>query len=108
MLNYVRVMRRIHSHKPLSFSGGPGRFDPLTLNQGPTGLFGVVYLASDLATAVYETLIRDRLDLNPSRVLSPPDYLSHDAVNVSTSGTQAMTLLDISQGMQFVVVYRPI
>lgn len=98
MLNYVRVMRRIYSHNPLSVSGGASRFSPRKPNRGPTGLFGVIYLALDLATAVYETLIRDRFDLNPWRLLLPPDYLSHDAVNISTSTAQAVTLLDLSQG----------
>ena len=98
VLNFVRVMPRIYSHKPLSFSGGPSRFSPLKPNQGRNGLFGVIYLAIDLATSVYETVIRDQFDLNPSRLLSPPNYLGHDAVNISTSTVHALTLLDLSQG----------
>ena len=98
VLNFVRVMRRIYSPSPLSFSGGPSRFSPLPPNQGSLGLFGVVYLAYDLATAVYETLIRNRFDLNPSRILMPSDYITYDAVNISTSAAQTVTLLDLSQG----------
>lgn len=98
VLNYVRVMRRIYSHNPLSAGVGPSRFSPRKSGRGPTGRFRVIYLALDLATAVYETLIRDRFDLNPSRLLLPPDYLSHDAVNISTSTAQVLTLLDLSQG----------
>ena len=91
-------MPRIYSHKTLSFSGEPSRFSPLKPNQGRNGLFGVIYLAIDRATAVYETVIRDQFDLNPSRRLLPPDYLSRDAVNISTFTAQALTLLDLSQG----------
>ena len=98
VLNYVRVMRRIYSHNPLGYGDGPSRFSPLKLNLGRTAGFGVVYLAIDLATSAYETLIRSRFDLNPSRVLLPPDYMSHDAVNISTSTAQTVTLLDLSQG----------
>ena len=98
VLNYVRVMRRIYSHDPLSAGDGPSRFSPLQPNRGPTGRFRVIYLALDLATAVYETLIRDQFDLNPSRLFLPPDYRDHDAVNISTSTAQAVTLLDLSQG----------
>ena len=98
VLNYVRVMRRIHSQDPLSAGVGPSRFSPLQPNQGPTGRFRVIYVALDLATAVHETLIRDRFDLSPSRLLLPPDYRGHDAVNISTSTAQAATLLDLSQG----------
>ncbi len=98
VLNFVRVMHRTYSSNQLSFGGGPSRFSPLPPNQGSTGLFGVVYLANDLATAVYETLIRDRFDLSPSRTLMPSDYIAHDAINISTSTTQTVTLLDLSQG----------
>lgn len=98
MLNYVRVMTRRYSNTSLGFGGGPSRFSPLEPNQGLDGLFGIIYIASDLATAVYESLIRDRLDLSPSRILEPADYLGNDAVNISTSTAQSVTLLDLSQG----------
>ena len=96
--NFVRVMQRAYSPSPLGCSGGPSRFNPLPPNQGPSGLFGVVYLASDLATAVYESVIRNRFDLNPSRILMRSDYINHDAVNISTSTFHTVTLLDLSQG----------
>ena len=98
VLNYVRVMTRRYSNTPFSFSGGPSRFSPLAPNQGQNGLFGIIYVASDLATAVYESLIRDRFDLSPSRSLVPTNYLAHDAVNISTSTGQSVTLLDLSHG----------
>ena len=98
VLNCVRVMRQNYSHNPLSAGDGPSRFSPRKPSRGPTGRFRVIHVALDLATAVYETLIRDRFDLNPSRLLLPPDYLSHDAVNISTSTAHALNLLDLSQG----------
>ena len=77
------------SQAPLGFSGGPSRFSPLPAGQGPNSLFGIVYIAEDLATGIHETLIRDRFDLNPSRILSriliPAIYAGREAVNISTS-----------------------
>lgn len=96
--NFVRVMRTRHSADPLGVSGGPSRFSPLSTGSGGTYSFGVLYLAEDLATAVYETLIRDRFDLNPSRVLMPADYALRDAVNVSSSPGETLTLLDLTGG----------
>lgn len=98
VINFVRVMWRKHSHDPLGCSGGPSRFSPLPPSQGLNGMFGIVYVADNLATAVYESLIRDRFDLDPSRTLVPADYASHDAVNISTSPGETLTLLDISHG----------
>ncbi len=58
----------------------------------------MIYAAADLATAAYETLIRDRFDLEPARVLSPSDYTSRIAVNISTVAGGAVTLLDLTAG----------
>ena len=87
-----------YSHALLGFSGGPSRFSPLSVGQGRHLLFGIVYLAEDLATGVLETLIRERFDLNPSRVLMPSDYAGHDAVNISTSLGITVELLDLTGG----------
>ena len=98
LVNFVRVMGAGHSADPLGVSGGPSRFSPLLAGSGGISSFGVLYLAEDLATAVYETLIRDRFDLNPSRVLMPVDYARRDAVNVSSSPGETLTLLDLTRG----------
>ena len=87
-----------YSRAPLGFSGGPSRFSPLSVGQGRHPRFGIVYLAEDLATGVLETLIRERFDLNPSRVLMPSDYAGHDAVNISTSLGLTVELLDLTGG----------
>ena len=96
--NFVRVLATRYSRDPLRFSGGPSRFSPLSTGQGRNPLFGIVYIAEDLATGIHETLIRDRLDLNPSRILMPSDYAGHDAVNISTSSGLAVTLADLTDG----------
>ena len=98
MVNFVRVMSSRYLQTPLGFSGGPSRFGPLPSSPDLIPLFGIIYVAEDLATAVYETLVRDRFDLNPSRILMPPDYAERAAVNVSTAAGQMVTLLDLTGG----------
>lgn len=70
------------------------------MNAGKTksAKFKVIYGASDLATACFEAIIRDRFDLNPARVVMPPDYGTRCAVNISTVPGQTVTLLDLSRG----------
>ena len=99
--NYVRILRRRYGDNPLGPSSGPSRFSPIlstvgVVRQNPS--FRVTYIAADLATAAYETLIRDRFDLNPTRVLLPVDYRTHIAVNISTSDDEALTVVDLTDG----------
>ena len=99
--NYVRVMRRKYADAPLGASSGPSRFSPVPSGSLATGAdpsFRVIYAAADLATAAYEALVRDRFDLEPTRILSPETYASHVAVNISTASDQTVTLLDLTGG----------
>ena len=98
VVDFVRVMETRYSNNPLGLSGGPSRFSPLPAGSGHTPKFAVLYLAQDLATAVHESLIRARFDLNPSRILMPTDYAGHDAANISTLPGQTLTLLDLARG----------
>ena len=96
--NFVRITEVRHRQAPLGFSGGPSRFSPLQRDPGQNPLFGIIYIAEDLATGLHETLIRDRFDLNPSRILMPTDYSNRVAVNISTPSEQTATLLDLTDG----------
>lgn len=58
----------------------------------------MLYAATDLATAVHETLIRDRFDLDASRVLWHADYHDWIAVNISTGPGLPVHLLDLTGG----------
>ena len=55
-----------------------------------------MYLAQDLATALYETVIRDRFDLLQQRMLTPSDYSYRVAFNVSTKSSQVVSLIDLT------------
>ncbi len=99
--NYVRILRRRYANNPLSPGSGPSRFSPIlsTLDALPQNpLFQVTYMAADLATAAYETLIRDRFDLDLARVLLPEDYGTHVAVNISTLHDEVITVVDLTDG----------
>ena len=91
--NYIRVLRQ-GSLDPLGVSRGPSRFSSLPSATGHG--FGIIYVAVDLATALYEVVIRDRFDLNPSRVLMASDYGACVAANISS--VQRLTLLDLTDG----------
>ena len=73
----------------------PSRFSPLPAN---AGLFGVLYLAQDLATGSYETIVRDRFDLDPFRILVNSDYAGRVAANVSTCPEATIALADLTNG----------
>ena len=58
----------------------------------------MLYLAQDLATGSYETIVRDRFDLDPVRILVNPDYAGRGAVNVSTNRGATIALADLTNG----------
>ncbi|MCY3858791.1 MAG: RES family NAD+ phosphorylase [Gammaproteobacteria bacterium] len=98
--DFVRILHAQYEDDSLGLSSGPSRFGPITSTSGivKAPAFRVLYMAADLATAAYETLIRDRYDLEPSRTLSPWDYRTRIAVNISTSFGETVTLVDLTDG----------
>ena len=69
-------MHRRFADRPLGASPGPSRFSAVPAHGlvFDSALVPVLYAASDLATAAYETLIRDRFDLRSRRRCSPRPY----------------------------------
>lgn len=61
--NYLRVMPKVHSGKPLGMSYGQTRF------ASPDRSFQLVYLAQDLMTGVAEAIVRDRFEDQTDRTL---------------------------------------
>lgn len=93
--NYIRVLRHA-SLAPLGVSRGPSRFSSLPAGIGRGLRFGIIYVAADLATALYEVVIREHFDMKPSRILTPSDYGARVAANISS--IQTLTLLDLTDG----------
>lgn len=61
--SYLRVMPVAHMATPLGMGFGQTRFS------SPSGAFRLAYIARDLATAITETIVRDRFEGATERVL---------------------------------------
>lgn len=96
LTNFVRIVPTVHATNPLGFGHGTSRFGPRHLPSRPTPPFGLIYGTVDLATAVFETIIRDSFNLKPVRILRKADYDYRSAVNFSSSGATTLTLLDLT------------
>ena len=94
--NYVRVSRAHHRDTPLEATAGPSRFSPRAHIPAANPPFKVLYLAENLCAALYETVVRDRFDLLPDRVLEPEHYSDHVAFEISTRPGVALALLDLT------------
>ena len=60
---YLRVMPKTHAGTPLGMGFGQTRFS------APDHSFRLVYIARDIATAIAETIVRDRFEGRTRRVL---------------------------------------
>ena len=97
--NLLRVSHEDYRNTPLGTGEGPSRFSPLAAHHPDhRRSFQVPYLAQDLATALHETVIRDRFDLLSERILTASDYSHHIAVNISTTPLQPLSLIDLTEG----------
>ena len=93
---FVRISHERYQNSPLGTASGPSRFSPRNRECAPA--FQVLYLAGDTATALYETVIRDRFEMMAQRVLAPDDYSGRVAFNISTKPTQTVALIDLTGG----------
>ena len=94
--NYWRVSRCEYRNSPLGTTAGPSRFSPRARPTGEEPPFTLLYLAENLATALYETIVRDRFNLVPHRVLHPEDYLDRVAFDISSGSDTPLALLDLT------------
>ena len=85
--DFLRVTPMAHQGTPLGMGFGATRF------ASPTDAFKVLYIAEDLATAVAETLIRDRFVGRRRRVISRAEAELWGVTAVSSRGP--VRLLDI-------------
>ena len=88
--NYVRIIRSEYAATPLGCAPGVSRFG------GTTGAFAVLYAARDLATAIAETVVRDRFEGLADRRLFAAELAGRSAVELST--TTPLRLMDLRQG----------
>ena len=88
--NYVRVIPSQYAATPLGCMAGVSRFG------GTTGGFAVLYAARDLATALAESVVRDRFEGLADRRLFIAELAERSAVELST--TTPLCLLDLRDG----------
>lgn len=98
--NFVRVIRSAFASTPLNVGTNPSRFTSASLinNDARTGEKKVLYGAQSIGTALYESIVRDRFDLNPNRTLYPKAYDEMSVVTFSSEQQQGLTLLDLMKG----------
>ena len=95
--NFSRIINDWYGPKPFSSGPYPTRFS-LHSGTSPKKTTGIIYGAKFLNTAIYETVIRDRFDIEveSKRRISPPDYRRRAAVWFSSNNH--LKLLDLSNG----------
>ncbi len=88
--NYRRIIPSIHIGTPLGVGPGHSRFS------GKAGNFCVLYAARDLATAISETVIRDRFEGNADRRLFIEEL--NERVVVHLRSNLPLRLVDLRKG----------
>jgi len=84
---YLRVMPKVHAATPLGMGFGQTRFS------APDNSFKVLYIARDIATAIAETIIRDRFEGRAKRILDLTEVDDWAFSEVSTIAP--LTVLDL-------------
>ena len=98
--NFLRVIDNRHLSTPLGIGTRPSRFGSYVRLRGSEGrtFVQVLYGAESVDTAIYETIIRNKFDINPTRVLHPVNYRKMVAIMFSSDGTNLLKLLDLTKG----------
>ena len=84
---FLRVMPVAHMKIPLGMGFGQSRFS------SPNQVFKLLYLARDLATAIAETIVRDRFEGASARVLDESEIENWAVAEVTA--TAPLTVLDL-------------
>ncbi|CCM78481.1 RES family NAD+ phosphorylase [Rhizobium mesoamericanum] len=85
--SYLRVMPVAHRATPLGMGVGNTRFS------SPSRAFKLLYIASDLATAIAETIVRDRFEGTQERVLDESEI--EDWAVAEVTATDPLVVLDL-------------
>lgn len=98
--NYSRVIRRRYSLTPLGVGDRSSRFSSTEedRNNPKINSHRILYGASNIETAVYEAIVRDRFDISPVGVLYPENYRKFAVVQFLSAGTDLLNLLDLTRG----------
>lgn len=96
--NYGRVFRKDYVSTPLGVGNRGSRFSATEedRNKMNKNSHRILYGGSSIETAVCEAIIRDRYDLQPSRVLYPENYRSFSVAQFFSESM--LDLLDLTRG----------
>lgn len=92
-LKYLRIINVAHKATPLGMGFGKSRFS------SPVENFKLLYLAKDLATAIAETIVRDRFEGTAERVLDQSEFESWAVTEVSA--IEPLDVIDLRNGGLF-------
>lgn len=84
---YLRVTELVHRATPLGMGFGKTRF------ASPVDAFKLLYIGEDLATAIAETIIRDRFEGRTAREISEGEITKWGAAEIDA--TTPLRLLDL-------------
>lgn len=84
---YLRVMPKVHAGTPLGMGFGQTRF------AAPDNSFQLVYIARNLATAIAETVVRDRFEGRVRRILDISEI--DDWAVAEVSAVDLLTVIDL-------------
>jgi len=84
---YLRIMPKAHVATPLGMGFGQTRF------AAPDNAFQLIYLARNLATAIAETVVRDRFEGKARRVLDITEV--EEWVVAEVSAIEPLTVVDL-------------
>lgn len=101
--SYSRVVKKSYVSTPLGVGNLGSRFSPTKEDRNNINQFShqILYGAGNIETAVYEAIVRDHYNLEPSRILYPENYLYFAVIQFSSENM--LSLLDLTRGM----VYPP-
>jgi hypothetical protein len=85
--SYLRIIPAAHMSTPLGMGFGQSRFS------SPNQIFRLLYAAYDLATAIAETIVRDRFEGTQDRVLDESEI--EDWAVAEVTATDPLILLDL-------------
>jgi hypothetical protein len=85
--SYLRIIPTAHMPTPLGMGFGQSRFS------SPNQMFRLLYAACDLATAIAETIVRDRFEGTQDRVLDESEI--EDWAVAEVTATDPLILLDL-------------
>lgn len=98
--NFTRVILTKYFESPLEPGMNPSRFSLYADSNRSQHESSekITYGARSIDTALHETVVRNRFDINPKRVLNLEDYDDRSIVTFSSEKNKSLKVLNLTQG----------